>query len=108
MRLLRLSIIWGYSFAAVALVLLILFLAVVCFGLITHAESALLAHEAEQRRVDSRLRRDARIDLAKRGLVGTETEIAKWIEERKAQSQLQARTSQGPSNPPTETPTQSS
>lgn len=52
------------------------------FGLVLGAENALLSHEKDQRRVETALRREARIDLAKRGLVGTETEIAKWKDER--------------------------
>ena len=52
------------------------------FGLVVGAENALLSHEKEQRRTETALRREARIELAKRGLVGTETEIAKWKEER--------------------------
>ena len=71
----------------------------VCFGLITGAESALLAHEAEQRRVESRIRREARIDLAKRGLVGTETEIAKWIEERSTRVAADDQSSNSQSTP---------
>lgn len=42
------------------------------------AESALIAHEAARRREENMIRREARLDLARQGLVGTETEIAKW------------------------------
>jgi len=42
------------------------------------AESALLAHEGARRREENIIRREARLDLARQGLVGTETEIAKW------------------------------
>lgn len=52
------------------------------FGLVLGADNALLSHEKDQRRVETALRREARIDLAKRGLVGTETEIAKWKDEK--------------------------
>ena len=52
------------------------------FGLCIHAENALQAHELEQRLRENTLRREARLDLARRGLVATETEIAKWKEER--------------------------
>ena len=55
---------------------------VAVFGLCIHAENALQAHELEQRLKENSLRREARIDLARRGLVATETEIAKWKEER--------------------------
>lgn len=37
-----------------------------------------MAHEAARRREENLIRREARIDLARQGLVGTETEIAKW------------------------------
>jgi len=52
------------------------------FGLVLGADNALLSHEAAQRIAETKLRREARMDLARRGLVGTETEIAKWKEER--------------------------
>ena len=64
------------------------------FGLVVGADNALLSHEKRQRRVESALRREARIDLAKRGLVGTETEIAKWKEER-ARAMEQQQTQRG-------------
>jgi len=54
------------------------------FGLVVGADTALLSHERHQRIAESAIRRDARIDLARRGIVGTETEIAKWKEEREA------------------------
>ena len=70
-------------------------LTVTMFGLVVGADNALLSHEKHQRRVESALRREARIDLAKRGLVGTETEIAKWKEERaRAMDQQQAQRGQ--------------
>ncbi|KAK2466340.1 hypothetical protein APHAL10511_001982 [Amanita phalloides] len=47
-------------------------------GITFGAEGALLAHEAMKRKEENIIRRDARMDLARRGLVGTETEIAKW------------------------------
>lgn len=52
------------------------------FGLCLRAESALQQHELEQRLRENSIRREARIDLARRGLVATETEIAKWKAER--------------------------
>ncbi|KAG6890914.1 hypothetical protein C0995_000871 [Termitomyces sp. Mi166 len=45
------------------------------------AENALQAHEAEQRYVENDMRKQARYDLARRGIVATETEIAKWKKE---------------------------
>ncbi|KAH8113392.1 hypothetical protein DFH11DRAFT_1727867 [Phellopilus nigrolimitatus] len=38
---------------------------------------------------ESRLRREARIDLARRGVVGTETEITKWKEDHAARAQAE-------------------
>ena len=55
---------------------------VVCTGLVFYGEGTLLAHERETRMRESRLRKEARIDLARRGIVGTESEIAKWKEEK--------------------------
>lgn len=46
------------------------------------AETALLAHQAQVRAKESKIRKEARIDLARRGLVPTETEIAKWKAEK--------------------------
>ncbi|KAH9844062.1 uncharacterized protein C8Q71DRAFT_696636 [Rhodofomes roseus] len=57
------------------------------FGLVIGAENALLAHEAERRSTEGAIRKEARIDLARRGLVATETEIAKWKAERFAAQQ---------------------
>jgi len=37
-----------------------------------------MAHEALRRREENIIRREARLDLARQGLIGTETEIAKW------------------------------
>ena len=50
------------------------------FGLTLSADNALLKFEARQRIVEAAVRKEARIELAKRGLVPTETEIAKWRE----------------------------
>ena len=57
---------------------------VTMFGLVIGADNALLSHERDRRIAETALRREARIDLARRGLVGTETEISKWKEEREA------------------------
>ncbi|CAL1702224.1 unnamed protein product [Somion occarium] len=69
------------------------------FGLVVHAENALQSLEAEQRRTESIIRREARIDLTRRGLVPTETEIGKWKAER------QSRETQGNATPGSETQT---
>lgn len=54
------------------------------FGLVISAENALQAHEHQKRETETVLRREARLDLARQGLVPTETEIAKWKAERLA------------------------
>ena len=56
--------------------------AVTVAGLVFGAENALLAHEAERRQEENVLRKQARYDLARRGLIATESEIAKWRTER--------------------------
>ncbi|KAI0334778.1 hypothetical protein GY45DRAFT_1317813 [Cubamyces sp. BRFM 1775] len=61
------------------------------FGLCIHAENALQSHELEQRIRENSIRREARLDLARRGLVATETEIAKWKAEQFARQQAEAR-----------------
>ena len=52
------------------------------FGLVIYAENALQKLEAEERLRESAIRREARIDLSRRGMVPTETAIARWKEER--------------------------
>ncbi|KAF9483989.1 hypothetical protein BDN70DRAFT_873128 [Pholiota conissans] len=52
------------------------------FGLVHGAEKALFEHENRKRREENILRREARLDLARRGLIGTETEIANWKAEK--------------------------
>ncbi|KAF8351305.1 hypothetical protein F5887DRAFT_202444 [Amanita rubescens] len=47
-------------------------------GMVLGAENALIAHEAVKRKEENIIRREARMDLARQGLVCTETEIAKW------------------------------
>lgn len=53
------------------------------YGLISGADTALLSHESQQRMSENDLRREARIDLARRGLVATESQIMKWKDEHK-------------------------
>ncbi|KAF5388212.1 hypothetical protein D9615_000221 [Tricholomella constricta] len=52
------------------------------FGLVFSAENALQAHEAQQRYHENMIRKEARYHLSRRGIVPTETEIAKWKRER--------------------------
>jgi len=56
------------------------------YGLVSGADSALLSHEHQQRLAENDLRREARIDLARRGLVATESQIMEWKDERKRSS----------------------
>jgi hypothetical protein len=55
-------------------------------GMTFGAERALLAHETERRKEENTLRRQARLELAQRGIIPTETEITKWRAERDAAS----------------------
>ena len=50
------------------------------------AESALQRYENLRRREGNVIRREARLDLARRGLIATETEIANWKAEKERQS----------------------
>jgi hypothetical protein len=54
-------------------------------GLVFGAESALQRYENVRRREGNVIRREARIDLARRGLIATETEIANWQAEKERQ-----------------------
>lgn len=55
---------------------------VTIFGLVFGAERALVEFENKKRREENALRQEARIALARRGLIGTETEIAQWKAEK--------------------------
>ena len=50
------------------------------FGFTMSADHALLKFETRQRIEETAVRKEARMELAKRGLVPTETEITKWRE----------------------------
>ena len=50
------------------------------FGFTMSADNALLKFETHQRIEETAIRKEARMELAKRGLVPTETEIARWRE----------------------------
>lgn len=56
------------------------------FGVVTSADKALLNYERYQRLHESAIRKEARTDLARRGLAPTETEIMKWREEHSRNS----------------------
>jgi hypothetical protein len=70
------------SFFTIALMLYV-FPPVTIYGLIAGADTALLSHENQQRLTENDLRREARIDLARRGLVPTESQIMKWKDEHR-------------------------
>jgi len=53
------------------------------FGLVVTADNVLLKHEANKRLLENALRKEARVDLARRGIVSTETAIRQWKEERR-------------------------
>ena len=55
---------------------------VTVFGLVHYAENALQQLETEQRRSESLIRKEARVELSRRGIVPTETAIARWRAER--------------------------
>lgn len=55
---------------------------VTMFGLVVTADSVLLKHEAKQRSEIGALRKEARIALARRGIIPTETAIREWQRER--------------------------
>ncbi|TFY69438.1 hypothetical protein EVG20_g3154 [Dentipellis fragilis] len=64
------------------------------YGLVTAADHALLNHEHEQRVAEANMRREARFDLARRGMVATESEILKWRAEKERASHSSANTQQ--------------
>ncbi|KAA1466124.1 hypothetical protein DENSPDRAFT_846668 [Dentipellis sp. KUC8613] len=70
------------------------FLVSILYGLVTAADHALLNHEHEQRVAEASLRREARLDLARRGMVATESEILKWRAEKERASQSSESTQQ--------------
>ena len=55
---------------------------VTIFGLVVTADDALLKHEARYRLKINALRKEARIDLARRGIIPTETALRQWQAER--------------------------
>jgi len=69
------------SFSTIALMLY--FSPVTIYGLVSGADTALLSHENQQRLTENDLRREARIDLSRRGLVPTESQIMKWKDEHR-------------------------
>ncbi|KAJ7179303.1 hypothetical protein C8R46DRAFT_635313 [Mycena filopes] len=48
------------------------------FGVVISAERALQQYEALRRLEENEIRKEARIDLGQRGIIPTETAIAKW------------------------------
>jgi len=52
------------------------------FGLVVTADDVLLKHTARRRREIGALRKEARIDLTRRGIIPTETALREWQTER--------------------------
>jgi len=52
------------------------------FGLVITADTVLLQHEAKRRAETGALRKQARIELGRRGIIPTETALREWQEER--------------------------
>ncbi|KAJ7667818.1 hypothetical protein DFH06DRAFT_983332 [Mycena polygramma] len=48
------------------------------FGMVISAERALQEYEALRRWEENTIRKEARVDLARQGIIPTETAIAKW------------------------------
>ncbi|KAI0770798.1 hypothetical protein BC629DRAFT_1595736 [Irpex lacteus] len=67
------------------------FLTMACgiFGMVLYAENALQALEKEQRATEGAIRKEARLDLSRQGIVPTETAIALWRQEREEQQRQQ-------------------
>jgi len=60
------------------------------FGLVVAADNVLLKHEAERRLELGAIRKEARIDLARRGIIPTETALREWQAEREKVRELTA------------------
>lgn len=52
------------------------------FGLVVMADDVLLKHEAVKRQNENAIRKEARYDMARRGIIPTETAIRAWRAER--------------------------
>ncbi len=57
--------------------------------MVLYAENALQALEKEQRATEGAIRKEARLDLSRQGIVPTETAIALWRQEREEQQRQQ-------------------
>ncbi|CAK5263078.1 unnamed protein product, partial [Mycena citricolor] len=53
------------------------------FGMVISAEAALQEFEAVRRHEENEIRNRARLDLARQGIIPTETALRKWKEENK-------------------------
>lgn len=56
-------------------------------GLTIGAERALLEYESVRRVEENHARRQARLDLGRRGIIPTESEIAKWRSAKESESE---------------------
>ena len=59
-------------------------------GLVFGAEKYLLRFESQQRETENDMRRQARNDLARQGIIATETEIKKWKGQRDEKEKARA------------------
>ncbi|KAF9008646.1 hypothetical protein BDZ89DRAFT_1078792 [Hymenopellis radicata] len=57
------------------------------FGLTIGSERALLDYESLRRVEENHARRQARLDLSRRGIIPTESEIAKWRSAKESESE---------------------
>ncbi|KZT58820.1 hypothetical protein CALCODRAFT_228751 [Calocera cornea HHB12733] len=73
------------------------------FGLCMGAETYLQAFEKKQRSEENEMRRQARYELAKRGMLATETNISTWKEEQRQEMAAAAKAAEAA--PPTGKPT---
>ncbi|KAF7973225.1 hypothetical protein HWV62_32686 [Athelia sp. TMB] len=60
----------------------ILMPSVTMFGLVVTADTVLLQHEAKRRAEAGASRKEARIELGRRGIIPTETALREWQEEK--------------------------
>lgn len=54
-------------------------------GLVMGADNYLLKYESQQRYQENELRRKARNDLARQGIIATESEIRRWKQRKEAE-----------------------
>lgn len=67
------------------------------FGLVVTADNVLLKHEAVRRQNENIIRKEAQYDMARRGIIPTETAIRAWKAER--EKALNSSTAKGIDDP---------